>query len=145
VPPLVQRPGPAAAPPAALAEEVAVLVGTRESWVREQRVIYRLNQYGCTIHALKMRWIIFMISFCQADPNGTDQADDAHASSRAPAPTQGHTPYPRWGERGWVGLIYDLDDVCKVANERRLKLEMDTGVSVRSGCVVCMEVRVEGL
>jgi hypothetical protein len=49
----------------------------------------------------------FIISLRQAHPNGTNQADYARASSRAPAPA-----LPQMGGRV---LIYDLDDVPKVA------------------------------
>jgi hypothetical protein len=104
-------------------------------------VIYRLNQYGCTVHALNMRWIILIFHFAKPIPTGRTR-------QIMPTPVQGRRLPPRatlpqsipqMGGRGWVGLIYDLDE-----KERRLKLEMGC-VSVRAGCVMRVEVRVEGL
>ena len=52
-------------------------------------------------------------SIRRANPNGTDQTDYAHTSSRAPAPA-----LPQMEGGGW-GLVYDLDVVPEVTTERR--------------------------
>jgi hypothetical protein len=71
-------------------------------------------------------------SIRRANPNGTDQTDYAHTSSRAPAPA-----LPQNAQKGG-GLIYDLDVVCSVLKERRLELEMGMGVRVYGSGVRCV-------
>jgi hypothetical protein len=75
-----------------------------------QLQILRLTQY-IKLKKVLMKMILNSLnSLRQAHPNGTNQTDYAHASSRTPAPA-----LPQIGG----GLVYDLDVVLKVATERR--------------------------